>query len=206
MEAKRLKNQINNDPDTYDKQLQSPSEIDAILVEAAKHDPEAFGQLYDRYFNQIYRFVYSRVQDQTAAEDITSEVFMKALKNLDRYKHRGYPFSAWLYQIAVNAIADTFRSQKPVIDIEEAYGLHDSQQHPEDEVLYKDEIERIWQAVEKLPHTQKVAIVLKFQEDLKIEEIAKIMDKTPGAVKLLIHRGLERVRQHLSKPEGAIKP
>ncbi|HYL07507.1 MAG TPA: sigma factor, partial [Candidatus Udaeobacter sp.] len=75
------------------------------LVERAKRDPRQFGALYDRFFQQIYRFVYSRVREQTAAEDVTSEVFMKALKAMPRYQDTGRPFAAWLYQIAVNAIA-----------------------------------------------------------------------------------------------------
>src|SRR5579872_7188196 len=76
------------------------------LVDRAKRDTREFGALYDRHFQQIYRFVYSRVREQTAAEDVTSEVFIKALKAMPRYQETGRPFAAWLYQIAVNAIAD----------------------------------------------------------------------------------------------------
>src|SRR5437762_1425707 len=74
------------------------------LVERAKEDPDAFGALYDRYFPQIYRFAYSRVRDQSLAEDVTSEVFFKALRNIKRYTYSGHPFSSWLYQITLNAI------------------------------------------------------------------------------------------------------
>ncbi|TME85497.1 MAG: sigma-70 family RNA polymerase sigma factor [Chloroflexi bacterium] len=76
------------------------------LVERAKEDPDAFGALYDRYFPQIYRFAYSRVRDQSLAEDVTSEVFFKALRNIKRYTYSGHPFSSWLYQITLNAVAD----------------------------------------------------------------------------------------------------
>src|SRR5438128_12137630 len=79
------------------------------LVERAKEDPDAFGALYDRYFPQIYRFAYSRVRDQSLAEDVTSEVFFKALKNIKRYTYSGHPFSSWLYQITLNAVADQYR-------------------------------------------------------------------------------------------------
>src|SRR5579859_2883490 len=88
------------------------------LVERAKRDPGAFGELYDRHFNQIYRFVYSRVRDQSAAEDVTSEVFLKALRGIGRYQDTGRPFSAWLYQIAVNAVNDRYRSLRPTEDID----------------------------------------------------------------------------------------
>ena len=83
------------------------------LVERARRDPRQFGALYDRHFQQIYRFVYSRVREQTAAEDVTSEIFMKALKAMPRYQDTGRPFAAWLYQIAVNAIADRYRTLRP---------------------------------------------------------------------------------------------
>ncbi len=133
------------------------------LVERAKRNPREFGVLYDRHFQQIYRFVYSRVREQTAAEDVTSEIFMKALRAMPRYQDTGRPFAAWLYQIAVNAIADRFRT---------------------------------------LPAQQRTALVLKFQEDMKIEDIAVAMGKTSGAVKLLIHRGVSRLREEA----GVLRP
>jgi RNA polymerase sigma-70 factor (ECF subfamily) len=166
------------------------------LVERAKGDPSAFGELYDRYFLQIYRFVYSRVRDQATAEDVTSEVFMKALRGLGRYQDTGRPFSAWLYQIALNAIADKFRAARPADDIDDQHDLSDGTSL-EEVAAQRDELRRVWQLVERLPHHQRTAMVLKFQEDLKIEDIAATMGKTPGAVKLLIHRGVARVREQI---------
>jgi RNA polymerase sigma-70 factor (ECF subfamily) len=90
-----------------------PRAYEDQLVERAKQDADAFGELYDHYFGQIYRFVFSRLRDQEAAEDVTSEVFFKALRAIGRYKPSGHPFSAWLYQISVNAINDHYRSRKP---------------------------------------------------------------------------------------------
>src|SRR3989442_1710399 len=89
------------------------------LVERAKEDPDAFGALYDRYFPQIYRFAYSRVRDQSLAEDVTSEVFFKALRNIRRYTYSGHPFSSWLYQITLNAIADHYRGQHGEVELED---------------------------------------------------------------------------------------
>ncbi|MGH7876828.1 MAG: RNA polymerase sigma factor, partial [Candidatus Dormibacteraceae bacterium] len=83
------------------------------LVQRAKQDPAAFAELYDRHFLRIYRFVYSRVRDQSLAEDVTSEVFMKALRGIGRYQDMGRPFVTWLYQIASNAVTDSFRSARP---------------------------------------------------------------------------------------------
>jgi RNA polymerase sigma-70 factor, ECF subfamily len=169
-------------------------EDEQALVERAKRDPNAFGDLYERYLLQIYRFVYSRVRDQTVAEDVTSEVFMKALKSIGRYQDTGKPFSAWLYQIAVNSVADRYRAAKPVEDIDEQRDLAIGGASLEEVASQRDELRRIWRVVETLPRPQRIAMVLKFQEDMKIEDIAAVMGKTPGAVKLLIHRGVTKVR------------
>jgi DNA-directed RNA polymerase specialized sigma24 family protein len=122
------------------------------LVERAKYDPGAFGELYDRHVLQIYKFVYSRVRDQSIAEDVTSDVFLKALRSIGRYQ----------------------------------------------DTAQRDELRRIWAVVETLPKQQRVAMVLKFQEDMKIEDIAGVMGKSSGAVKLLIHRGVMKVRQSVN--------
>jgi RNA polymerase sigma-70 factor (ECF subfamily) len=164
------------------------------LVEKAKRDPRQFGALYDRHFQQIYRFVYSRVREQTAAEDVTSEVFIKALKAMPRYQDTGRPFAAWLYQIAVNAIADRYRTLRSTQSIDDFHDLSTAGPSLEDVATHRDEVRRIWTLVESLPHQQRTALVLKFQEDMKIEDIAVAMGKSPGAVKLLIHRGVTRLR------------
>ena len=168
------------------------------LVERAQRDPRQFGALYDRHFQQIYRFVYSRVREQTAAEDVTSEVFMKALKAMPRYQDTGRPFAAWLYQIAVNAIADRYRTQRSTQPLDDFHDLSVAGPSLEDVATHRDEVRRIWTLVESLPHQQRTALVLKFQEDMKIEDIAVAMGKTPGAVKLLIHRGVTRLRDEAS--------
>ena len=176
---------------------------ETALVERAKRDPAAFGELYDRHFLQIYRFVYSRVREQTAAEDVTSEVFVKALRGIGRYQDTGRPFSAWLYQIAVNAVADRYRAARNHEDIEEQRDLTAGGPGLEELAAQRDELRRIWSAVEGLPKQQRTAMVLKFQEDKKIEDIAAVMGKTPGAVKLLIHRGVTKVREAVGRPEPA---
>ena len=100
-----------------------PRAYEDQLVERAKVDADAFGELYSHYFGQIYRFVYSRLRDQDAAEDVTSEVFFKALRAIGRYKPSGHPFSAWLYQISVNAIADHYRAKRPATSLDDAIGV-----------------------------------------------------------------------------------
>ncbi|MGH7921946.1 MAG: RNA polymerase sigma factor [Candidatus Dormibacteraceae bacterium] len=167
---------------------------EAQLVARAKDEPSAFGELYELHFQRMYRFVYSRVQDRAVAEDVTSEVFMKALRGIGRYQDTGRPFTAWLYQIAVNAVADRYRAQRPTDDIDAQYDLSDGTSL-EETAAHRDEVRRIWALIEGLPDRQRTALILKFQEDMKIEDIAVAMGKSPGAVKLLVHRGVTRLRQ-----------
>lgn len=167
------------------------------LVERAKEDPAAFGELYDHYFGQIYRFVYSRLHSQEAAEDITSEVFFKALRAIGRYRPSGHPFSAWLYQISVNAIADHYRAKRPESDLDSVIGVASSDRSVEEAISERDEAARVWAAIDTLPVHQRTALSLKLGEDLKLAQIGEIMGKSEGAVKLLIHRGMIGVRQRL---------
>ncbi len=175
--------------------MDSSRDEEKRLIEDAKRDPREFGALYDRHFQQIYRFVYSRVREQTAAEDVTSEVFIKALKAMPRYQDTGRPFAAWLYQIAVNAIADRYRTLRPTHALDDFHDLSVGGPAIEEQAAQRDEMRRIWRRVEELPLQQRTALVLKFQEDMKIEDIAVAMGKTAGAVKLLIHRGVSRLRE-----------
>jgi RNA polymerase sigma-70 factor (ECF subfamily) len=114
---------------------------------------------------------------------------------MPRYQDTGRPFAAWLYQIAVNAIADRYRTLRPAQSIDDFHDLSVAGPPLEDLAAHRDELRRIWTLVEQLPDQQKTALVLKFQEDMKIDDIAVAMGKSSGAVKLLIHRGISRLRQ-----------
>ena len=174
-----------------------PRDLEDRLVERAKTDANAFGELYDHYFGQIYRFVYSRLHDQEAAEDVTSEVFFKALRAIGRYKPSGHPFSAWLYQISVNAINDHYRSRRPAQSLDAAVAVADGQRPVAERVVDSSEAARVWSAIDDLPPQQRIALTLKLGEDMKLAQIGEIMGKSEGAVKLLVHRGMIGVRQRL---------
>jgi RNA polymerase sigma-70 factor (ECF subfamily) len=174
-----------------------PRAYEDQLVERAKGDADAFGELYDQYFGQIYRFVYSRLRDQDAAEDVTSEVFVKALRAIGRYKPSGHPFSSWLYQISVNAIADHYRAKKPVSNLDDAIGVADPQRPLDERVAEREEAARVWAAIDSLPEQQRTAMTLKLGEDLKLADIGIVMGKSEGAIKLLIHRGMIGLRARL---------
>ncbi len=167
------------------------------VVERARTDADAFGELYDHYFGQIYRFAYSRLHDQDAAEEVTQEVFMKALRAMPRYRPSGHPFSAWLYQITSNAIADHYRQHRATSSLDAAVEVADPARPVAERVVQSAEAQRVWAAIDSLPEQQRTAMTLKLGEDLKLAQIGAIMGKSEGAVKLLIHRGMIGVRQRL---------
>ena len=165
-------------------------------VERARHDPAAFGILYDRYVERIYRFIYARVHDRPLAEDITEEVFVKALKNIRSYRQMGCGFGPWLYRIAANAVADHYRSPERTLPLDVA-GDQQAADDVAEQVARRDQVRELWQAVDRLPAKQRQAMLLRFSSDLSIADVARIMNRRPGAVKLLVFRGTRRVRQDL---------
>jgi RNA polymerase sigma-70 factor (ECF subfamily) len=167
-------------------------------VERAKSDPAAFGELYDRYAGQIYRFVRARIHDDSLAEDITAEVFLSALRHIRGYRDQGRPFSCWLYRIAVNAVASHYRSQRSPLSLDDQLSLVSSLPDPLDEVVDRERLRTIWQAVDALPAQQRAAMILKFSEDMTMEEIGAVLGKSPAAAKLLIYRAMQRLRRELA--------
>jgi RNA polymerase sigma-70 factor (ECF subfamily) len=166
-------------------------------VERAKTDPAAFGQLYDRYAVQIYRFVRARVRDDGIAEDITAEVFLSALRHIKGYQDQGRPFSCWLYRIAVNAVASHYRNQRSPLSLDEHLELVSPVLDPLDEIVDRERLRTVWQAVDRLPSQQRAAMILKFSEDMTMEDIGAVLGKSQAAAKLLIYRAVQRLRREL---------
>lgn len=166
-------------------------------IERAKPDSAAFRQLYDRYASQIYRFVRARVRDDGLAEDITSEVFLSALRHIKGYRDQGRPFSCWLYRIAVNAVASHYRNQRSPLSLDDHLDLVSPLLDPFDEVVGRERVRTIWEAVDRLPTQQRAAMILKFSEDMTMEEVGAVLGKSPAAAKLLIYRAMGRLRREL---------
>jgi RNA polymerase sigma-70 factor (ECF subfamily) len=165
-----------------------------LLIEAAQKDPARFGDIYERYFDRVYAYVARRVGNRDAAQDLTSDVFHRALANIGKYESRGVPFGAWLFRIAANAIADRWkRTSKESGD-----------PAPEEIDSGKIDLEAIehraqlFQAVRKLPTEQRRVIQLRFAEEKSIRDIAQEMRKTEGAVKLLQFRAIQNLRDRMS--------
>lgn len=171
-------------------------------VERAKTDPVAFGQLYDRYAGQIYRFIRARVHDDCEAEDITAEVFLNAMRHIKGYRDQGRPFSCWLYRIAVNAVASHYRGRRPQISLDDELDIPALSGDPIDDVVERDRLRAVWEAVDRLPKQQRAAMILKFSLDMTMEDIAAVLDKSPAAAKLLVFRAVQRLRLELVTGDG----
>jgi RNA polymerase sigma-70 factor (ECF subfamily) len=181
----------------------SPQQLEAerTLVEAARSSPVAFGALYERYVDAIYAYAYHRIGDRTIAEDIVSETFHKALENMHGYEWRGVAFSAWLYRIASNAIAGRYR-REPVMGGEDDLELvPDSEPHPEVALTTLERRADVLEAVRDLPDDQQQVVVLRFGQELRNKEIARIMQRSEGAVKALLHRALAGLHRRLTAGE-----
>lgn len=165
-----------------------------LLVEAAQRDPVRFADLYQKSFPLVYAYVARRVGDRATAEDLTSEVFQKALEYLPRFTWRGVPFAAWLLRIATNLIAD--RAKQAAREDE----LADDEDATQISHISLEEVEeraRLFQLVDQLPTDQRRVIALRFAEEKSIREIAEELGRTEGAVKQLQFRGLQTLRAEL---------
>jgi RNA polymerase sigma-70 factor (ECF subfamily) len=170
-----------------------------LLIEAAQKDPNRFAELYEINFERVYAFIARRVPDRDEAEDLTSEVFHKALANLPRFKWRGVPFAAWLFRIAANMMADRSKRVAKERDISEADEPTDLTQISLEEIEFRAQIFRL---VDALPIDQRRVIALRFAEQKSIRAIADQMGRTEGAVKQLQFRGLQQLRAQLNEQPG----
>ena len=170
-------------------------------VEAAKEDPRRFGQLYDRYVDRIYSYIYHRVGNVHDAEDLTSRTFYRALSHVQGYEDRGIAFSAWLYRIAHNLVANWHRDRKrrPVVALEELVTRSTGEPHPESAAELGDDSRLLHEAMKSLDSSRQELLVLKFAEGLSNAQIGQIMGRSEGAIKSLYHRTLLQLRRELSK-------
>lgn len=175
---------------------------DAALVVAAKAgDAAAFGALYERYRDAIYRFCLSRTGSSHDAEDLTADVFVKALQSIDRYQDRGLPFAAFLYRIARNAAIDRSRTLKQPLSVDGLLSEPASKQDVEHEAGFAVERSILLAALTKLKPEHREVIVMRFIEGYQATEVAALVGKTEGAIRTLQHRALERLRREFDRAE-----
>jgi len=178
----------------------SISDEDA-LSRAAQGDSEAVGVLYDRYVERIYNYIYYRTSNQHDAEDLTSRVFTRAIKHIANYEDRGLPFSAWLYRIAHNLVANWHRdnSRRQVVGLDESFNIPGGLEQPENIVVRSEEENFLLGLVSDLPEDRQQLLILKFVDHLSNAEIGEIMGRTEGAIKSLYHRTLISLRDEVKK-------
>jgi RNA polymerase sigma-70 factor (ECF subfamily) len=160
--------------------------------------PEAFGALYDHYLPKIYRFILIKVSHKEQAEDLTHQTFLKAWESVGSYKEQGNPFGSWLYRIARNTVIDYYRANKPKVDIEdvspEDLGIDNS-------LVSKVEISIEWDnmlvAIKTLGEVEQDVLIMRFVEDMSHKDVAKAVNKSENAVKVIQHRAIKKLKENL---------
>ena len=167
---------------------------ESLVRRAKQHDQEAFAQLYEEHFDKIYRYVTLRIGNETEAEDMTQQVFLNALQSISSFKWKGVPFSAWLFRIAHNQVVDYLRRKKrTAVPLSESLASSDS--NPQLLAEHKLDIEQLLLATKRLTEAQREVISLRFASELSIAQVAKVMDKSQGAVKALQHSAIVALRK-----------
>ena len=171
---------------------------ESLVRRAQQRDEEAFAQLYEEYFDKIYRYIALRIGDRMEAEDITQRVFLNAIKAIPSFKWKGVPFSAWLFRIAHNQVVDYLRkkTKRATAPLEET--LVTSDDNPQLILEHKLDIEKLTAATKKLTPAQQEVISLRFAGDMPIAQVAKVMGKSEGAVKALQHSAIAALRKAFS--------
>jgi RNA polymerase sigma-70 factor (ECF subfamily) len=175
------------------------SEEQDTLLRASQGDLEAFGVLYEKYVERIFNYVYYRTGNVHDAEDLTARVFYRALHHIHTYTDRGVPFSAWLYRIAHNLVANWHRdrSRHQEIPLSDAPTIHYKGEPPEVALMQTQERDALLRLIRQLPSERQHLLILKFLEHMSNSEIGETMGRSEGAVKSLYHRTLLALRDEL---------
>lgn len=178
------------------------------LVQRAKKDKEAFGEIYECYYSRIFNYSLKRTANIKIAQDITSEVFFKALKNLWKFRWQNISLSFWLYRIAANEISDYYRKNNKFTSLDKmteedgfdpagTTNIHTEYLEAQDEMNRHQDFLKIQKAISSLPDKYQEVLTLKYFEKKKINEISEILGIKEGTIKSLIHRGLEKIKDDL---------
>ncbi len=182
--------------------LEQKKDFDPQIVERAKTDSEAFAQLYDFYFPRVYAFVMSKVGNQSAAEDIVSDVFMKILENLPGYHDRGLPFAAWLFTVTRNVVFDFYAKNHRTenLPLEEGMEIKDEKKDFQPAVQAKESElkEKVREVMHKLPERELSILQMKFFSGLTNREIALTLNLSESNVGIILYRVLRKIKPDLN--------
>jgi len=176
-------------------------ERDDVLAARAPHDFDAFAELYRRHLDRIYRFVRSQVPDNSTAEDLTAQVFFKALSSAGSFRGEA-AYHSWLYRIAHNVVATwgRQRSRSPLV-VEDLPESEDPAPSPVTQAIAGEQRAMVRAKVAELPPAQREVVALRYLEEFSIEEVADVTDRSKGAVRILLHRARLRLRRSLEGKE-----
>ena len=171
--------------------------LERLVAEAQGGDPRAFGRLFDEFHEPVYRFIASRVNRPSDAEDLTQLVFVKALEALPRYEQRGIPFGGWLFRLARNTIIDHARTRHDHAELDAAADRAADEAGPDEVTLLRQDLDAVARALTELTDEQREAIELRFFAGLSAREAAEAMGKQEGTVRGLQFRAIAALRRSL---------
>lgn len=174
-------------------------DIESIIERAIGGDAEAFGRLYDLYADRIYRHVYYRTGSIEDARDLTQEVFMRAWQALPKYKRTTTPFLGWLFTISHNRVIDYYRTKKDFAYLNDAIIIKDPEADPELLAEASFNQQEVRRAILQLPQEQQQVILMSFIEGFEYSEIAAVLHKSEGNIRVIIHRALKKMHEIMSK-------
>ena len=177
--------------------------LDRLVAEAKRGDREAFGRIFDAYAGPIHRFIASRVNSPSDAEDLTQLVFVKALEALPRYEARGIPFGGWLFRLARNAIIDQIRTRRDHLSLVAAVTRETDDAGPEARAALQDDLDQVARALTDLTDDQREVIELRFFAGLSVLETAVAMGRQEGTVRGLQFRAIASLRRSLGLDAAA---
>jgi RNA polymerase sigma-70 factor, ECF subfamily len=170
-----------------------------LIIKAKRGDREAYGVLYEQHAPLVYRFLVTNTNNVQEAEDLTEEVFIRVWRALAGYEPSEFPFSAFVFRVARNLLIDTYRSQRriePPMSIDE-HNLDETLADASQALTGKMEFEELYAALQRLREDYREILVLRFIDDLSIDEVSQVMNRSPGAVRVLQHRALAALRKIL---------
>lgn len=179
-------------------EAQTADEAD-LVQRAIRRDADAFGKLYDMHMDRVYRHIYYRVGNESDAEDLTQQVFLRAWQAIGRYRKSSSPFIAWLMTISHNLVVDHYRTKKDRAYVEAETLASDSASNPEHAAEVDFERQRLRRAVLQLKPDQQQVVMLRFMEGFQFAEIASLLGKKEGHIRVILHRALVLLRHTIEK-------
>jgi len=170
------------------------SASDDALAQRASEDLDAFAELYRRHVCAVFHFIRKQTADEKTAEDLTAQVFFRALRAAASYNGSG-AYESWIFRIARNCLVTWYRTRNRDVVVDELPEPVDPAPSPASNLIYEESRDAVWNAVADLPRSQREAVVMRYIEERSIEEIAGKTDRSPGAVRGLLHRARRRLRK-----------